>query len=78
MAAKGSSARRTIHALLTWLNLDAYTIRGVEPIGSAPSGTASARPLRRVCPYFRVYPHFHGSLTEATVNPRLTAAQQKP
>jgi len=45
MAAKGSSARRTIHASLTWLNLDAYAIR-----------TAPAQPLRRVHSHFHDSP----------------------
>jgi hypothetical protein len=45
MAAKASSARRDIHALPTWLNLDAYAIR-----------TASAEPLRRVYSHFTSCP----------------------
>ena len=60
MTAKGSSARRTIHALVT------------------PSGIVSAKPLRRVRPYFRICSHLHDSLTEAAADPRLTSAQQKP
>jgi hypothetical protein len=75
MAAKGSSARR---ALPTWFNLDAYTIRGLEPIGSSPSDTVTAQPLRRVYPHFRVYPLFHDSLTEATADPRPASTQRKP
>ena len=75
MAAKGSSARR---ALLTWFNLDACTIRGLEPAGSGPSGTVAAQPLHRIYPHFRVYPHFHDSLTEATADPRLASTQRKP
>ncbi len=69
MAANGSSAGHTIHVLLTWLDLDAYSIRGAEPMRlAAPSGSGPAERFRRICSHFRVYPHFHDSLTEATAD----------
>jgi hypothetical protein len=49
MAAKASSARRDIHASLTWLNLGAYTIRSAsaEPLRRVYSHSTSRRPRRQ-------------------------------